>query len=90
MHETKSILTPYLPRHICRIELKTVTQYTTNENLFLISNLCRVLKVLCFRLGNFPASEFYTVCPTRYRTRHFFNNSAINKDIVGVRSLCEK
>jgi len=22
----------------------------------------------------------YTVCPTRYRTRHFFNNSNTNKD----------
>ena len=24
----------------------------------------------------------YTVCPTRYRTRHFFNNSNINEDIA--------
>jgi hypothetical protein len=24
----------------------------------------------------------YTVCPTRYRTRHFFNNSNTNEDIV--------
>ena len=36
-----------------------------------------------------------TVCPTRYRTRHFFNNSNTNEDIAnefltGVRSLCEK
>ena len=23
----------------------------------------------------------YTVCPTRYRTRHFFNNSNTNEDI---------
>jgi len=23
----------------------------------------------------------YTVCPTRYRTRHFFNNSNTNADI---------
>jgi len=23
-----------------------------------------------------------TVCPTRYRTRHFFNNSNINEDIA--------
>ena len=23
-----------------------------------------------------------TVCPTRYRTRHFFNNSNTNEDIV--------
>ena len=25
---------------------------------------------------------FYTECPTRYRTRHFFNNSNTNEDIV--------
>jgi hypothetical protein len=24
----------------------------------------------------------YTVCPTRYRTRHFFNNFATNEDIA--------
>jgi len=24
----------------------------------------------------------YTVCPTRYRTRHFFNNSNTNEDIA--------
>jgi len=32
----------------------------------------------------------YTVCPTRYRTQHFFNNSNTNEDIAGVRSLREK
>jgi len=26
-------------------------------------------------------STYYTVCPTRYRTRHFFNNSNTNEDI---------
>jgi len=31
-----------------------------------------------------------TVCPTRYRTGHLFNNSNTNEDIEGVRSLCEK
>ena len=25
---------------------------------------------------------FYTECPTRYRTRHFFNNSNTNEDIA--------
>jgi len=24
----------------------------------------------------------YTVCPTRYRNRHFFNNSNANEDIA--------
>jgi len=27
-------------------------------------------------------SPGYTVCPTRYRTRHFFNNSNANEDIA--------
>ena len=27
-------------------------------------------------------SEVYTVCPTRYRTRHVFNNSNTNEDIA--------
>jgi len=27
-------------------------------------------------------SETNTVCPTRYRTRHFFNNSNTNEDIA--------
>jgi hypothetical protein len=26
--------------------------------------------------------DLYTVCPTRYRTRHFFNNSNTNKVIA--------
>ena len=34
--------------------------------------------------------EKNTGCPTRSRTRHFFNNSNTNEVIVGVRSLCEK
>jgi len=25
---------------------------------------------------------YYTACPTRYRTRHFFNNSNTNEDIA--------
>ena len=27
-------------------------------------------------------SHHYTVCPTHYRTRHFFNNSNTNEDIA--------
>jgi hypothetical protein len=31
-----------------------------------------------------PIKQFdhYTVCPTRYRTRHFFNNVTANEDIA--------
>ena len=28
------------------------------------------------------AVKFHTGCPTRYRTRHFFNNSNTNEDIA--------
>jgi hypothetical protein len=28
------------------------------------------------------AAKCYTGCPTRYRTRHFFNNSNTNEDIA--------
>jgi hypothetical protein len=36
------------------------THNKINTVLFLISNFRRVLNVLCFLLGNSPASEFYT------------------------------
>jgi hypothetical protein len=29
-----------------------------------------------------PCTSFTTVCPTRYLTRHFFNNSNTNEDIA--------
>ena len=31
---------------------------------------------------NHSAYDKYTVCPTRYRTRHFFNNLTTNEDIA--------
>jgi len=31
---------------------------------------------------NYSSAYCNTVCPTRYRTRHFFNNSNTNKDIA--------
>jgi hypothetical protein len=42
-------------------------------NLFLISNICRVLNVVCLLLGNFPASEF--------RSRGITQRKAYNIDI---------
>jgi len=35
-----------------------------------------------YHLKIYMNTSYYTVCPTRYRTRHFFNNSNINEDIV--------
>ena len=36
------------------------TLLLNKAELFLISNFCRVLNLVCFLLGNSPASEFYT------------------------------
>jgi hypothetical protein len=33
-------------------------------------------------LENIALLDNYTECPTRYRTRHFFNNSNTNEDIA--------
>jgi len=35
-----------------------------------------------FRLYMKYLLSIYTVCPTRYRTRHFFNNITTNEDIA--------
>ena len=35
-----------------------------------------------YNLMEFLQEGNCTVCPTRYRTRHFFNNSNTNEDIV--------
>jgi len=42
----------------CLID-RTVSLWQSTYVLFLISNFCRVLYVVCFLLGNSPASEFY-------------------------------
>jgi len=60
-------------------------QYTTTPASVLITQ-----KKQCYFLhGNALHVAFscqldtgYTVCPTRYRTRHFFNNSNTNEDIA--------
>ena len=46
------IHTPHLPLHACMVRTATILH-------FLISNFCRVLNIVCFLLGNSPASEFY-------------------------------
>ena len=46
------------------------------------------LLVTFYHCGHFSLVESFvfsastTVCPTRYRTRHFFNNSNTNEDIA--------
>ena len=37
----------------------SLVQLITNLNVFLISSFRRVLYVVCFLLGNYPASGFY-------------------------------
>jgi len=50
----------------------------------------RVTKSLHVKLLLSTVYLICTVCPTRYRTWHFYNNSNTDEDTVGVRSLCEK
>jgi hypothetical protein len=38
--------------------------------------------VLNLRFDSNAGNFFTTGCPTRYRTRHFFNNSNTNEDIA--------
>ena len=38
--------------------------------------------VICINSTTIPPIIIITVCPTRYRTRHFFNNFTTNEDIV--------
>jgi hypothetical protein len=45
----------------------------------LYSYFCRKLTI---RLIFLRATSAYTECPTRHRTRHFFNDSNINEVIV--------
>ena len=57
-------------------------------SLYLIMVLLFVY--VCIYIYIYIYIYMYTVCPTRYRTPHFFNNSNTNEDIAGVHSLCEK
>ena len=45
-------------------------------------NYCNVLLDVGHHLAEMTANQFSTVCPTRYRTRHFFSNSNTNDDIA--------
>ena len=49
-----------------------ITKQPTNQ----LANCNRVL------LDKSRLSAFYTGCPTRYRTRHFFNNFTSSEDIA--------
>jgi len=51
-----------LPGHRDKASPKNqpLTDLQKNNLTYLISNLCHVLNVVCFLLGNSPASEFYT------------------------------
>jgi len=60
--------------------------------MFLDRNFCDNLcfgnrRVFLFIISRGPSRSvssiiYYTVCPTRYRTRHFFNDSNTNEDIA--------
>jgi len=48
------------------------------EDFYFLSEPC--LAGLSFHLFVIWLAVRYTVCPTRYRTRHFFNNVATNEN----------
>ena len=48
----------------------------------LVSFFDRITSTNHCLIYNVLHSTYYTVCPTRYRTRHFFNNSNTNEDIA--------
>jgi len=45
-------------------------------------NKIQNLVIILLSLNVVEVSSAYTVCPTRYRTRHFFNNFTTNEDIA--------
>ena len=63
-----------------------ISHFPVNGALSVNSIICRFAKFLKLILGLFIRKVWellpYTVCPTRYRTRHFFNNSNTNEDIA--------
>jgi hypothetical protein len=65
--------------YFLKLERKFVAEY-----LFLISNFCHVLNVVCFLLGNTPVSEFYVLTfPKRwhikFRRRGIIQKKAHNR-----------
>jgi len=44
--------------------------------------------IQCHKMDVHFMSLYYTVCPTRYQTRHFFNNFTTNKDKFSNYTVC--
>jgi hypothetical protein len=55
------------------------------SHIFLISNFCRVLNVVCFLLGNSSASEFYM--PT-FRSTLFHLHRQVGAELLGHFVVC--
>jgi len=68
-----AVLTSHLSRHLI---------LTNNTFCFFsqVTDECRLEEWVMFWLRTLYLT--YTVCPTRYRTRNFFNNSNTNEDIA--------
>ena len=62
-----------------------ISQFLEVSSLFLISNFCRVLNVVCFLLGNSVASEFYM--PTFRNTLFRLHRWVGVKNELGLRML---
>ena len=71
-----SIFTPVYVFVTCTLSNQTATNYL--KPIWNFQERTPVVRVDCFLVGWVG----YTVCPTRYRTRHFFYNSNTNEDIA--------
>jgi len=77
------------PRTLYQNTIKIKRNRSLHTNNGLLAKMESSYVTTCFSLHLWPSSgynlialRFYTGCPTRYRTRHFFNNSKTNKDIA--------
>jgi hypothetical protein len=63
-----------------------VTQWCTTglfSHCMLHSGSLRVYShIVCYTVVHYGSGLTFTVCPTRYRTRNFFNNFTTNEDIA--------
>ena len=68
-------------KHIIKIRACTATEFHICVVwATLLCSLC--LDVHSVNLHSRDSLIYYTACPTRYRTRHFFGNSNTNEDIA--------
>ena len=65
-------------KHFRNVVYERHVSGSRNRSTYRIENICHCMRNLMFFV-------YYTGCPTRYRTRHFFNNFTTNEDITTIR-----